>query len=117
MPGAVRGHGRLDGRSFGTLVPHVGSQRRDWNAIMIDGVLGRIGQANRMAQRINIDACLDQVLLNTYPPVSRTGAHGADRQQSRDVAFAGGAYYRRNERLSANNFFNNSWAAGDAFNT
>ena len=34
------------GDSFGTLVPHVGGKRRDWNPIRVDGVLGNeIGQA------------------------------------------------------------------------
>ena len=56
------------GESFGTLVPHVGGQRRDWNTIMVDGVLGNeVGQTNRMAQQINLDAVGEiKVLLNTY---------------------------------------------------
>jgi Carboxypeptidase regulatory-like domain/TonB-dependent Receptor Plug Domain len=64
------------GDSFGTLVPHVGGQRRDWNTIMVDGVLGNeIGQANRMAQQINLDAIAEiKVLLNTYrAEYGRTG--------------------------------------------
>ena len=114
MPG-VRYEDTVDsmGESFGTLVPHVGGQRRDWNAIMIDGVLGNeIGQANRMAQQINLDAVAEiKVLLNTYrAEYGRTG--GAQVQivsKAGTSRFAGGAYYYgRNERLNANNFFNNS---------
>jgi Carboxypeptidase regulatory-like domain len=114
MPG-VRYEDTVDslGESFGTLVPHVGGQRRDWNAIMIDGVLGNeIGQANRMAQQINLDAVAEiKVLLNTYrAEYGRTG--GAQVQivsKAGTSRYAGGAYYYgRHEALNANNFFNNS---------
>jgi hypothetical protein len=101
------------GESFGTLVPHVGGQRRDWNAIMIDGVLGNeIGQANRMAQQINLDAVAEvKVLLNTYrAEFGRTG--GAQVQivsKSGSAKYTGSTYYYgRHERFNANNFFNNS---------
>jgi hypothetical protein len=100
------------GDSFGTLVPHVGGQRRDWNTIMIDGVLGNeIGQANRMAQQINLDAIAEiKVLLNTYrAEYGRTG--GAQVQiisKSGGSQYAGNLYYYgRHENLNANNFFNN----------
>ena len=100
------------GESFGTLIPHVGGQRRDWNTVMVDGVLGNeIGQANRMAQQINLDAVAEiKVLLNTYrAEYGRTG--GA---QIQIVSKGGGTdysgnvyYYGRHERFNANNFFNN----------
>jgi hypothetical protein len=100
------------GDSFGTLVPHVGGQRRDWNTIMVDGVLGNeIGQANRMAQQINLDAIAEiKVLLNTYrAEYGRTG--GAQVQiisKSGSSQYAGNLYYYgRHEKLNANNFFNN----------
>jgi hypothetical protein len=100
------------GESFGTLVPHVGGQRRDWNTIMIDGVLGNeIGQANRMAQQINLDAVAEvKVLLNTYrAEYGRTG--GAQVQiisKSGSSRYAGNLYYYgRHEKLNANDFFNN----------
>ncbi|PYR91413.1 MAG: hypothetical protein DMF84_17400 [Acidobacteria bacterium] len=99
------------GESFGTLVPHVGGQRRDWNTIMIDGVLGNeIGQANRMAQQINLDSVAEiKVLLNTYrAEYGRTG--GAQVQivsKSGSAQYAGNLYYYgRNERFNANNYFN-----------
>jgi hypothetical protein len=100
------------GESFGTLVPHVGGQRRDWNTIMVDGVLGNeIGQANRMSQQINLDAVAEiKVLLNTYrAEYGRTG--GAQVQivsKSGSAQYQGGAYYYgRHERFNANSFFNN----------
>jgi Carboxypeptidase regulatory-like domain/TonB-dependent Receptor Plug Domain len=100
------------GESFGTLVPHVGGQRRDWNTIMVDGVLGNeIGQANRMAQQINLDAVAEiKVLLNTYrAEYGRTG--GAQVQivsKSGTSEYLGNVYYYgRHENFNANNYFNN----------
>ncbi len=100
------------GESFGTLVPHVSGQRRDWNTIMVDGVLGNeVGQTNRMAQQINLDAIGEiKILLNTYrAEYGRSG--GAQIQivsKGGDAAYKGGLYYYgRHEKLNANNFFNN----------
>jgi hypothetical protein len=100
------------GESFGTLIPTVGGQRRDWNTVMVDGVLGNeIGQANRMAQQINLDAVAEiKILLNTYrAEYGRTG--GAQVQiisKSGGTDYAGNVYYYgRRERFNANNFFNN----------
>ena len=100
------------GESFGTLVPHVGGQRRDWNTIMVDGVLGNeVGQTNRMAQQINLDAVAEiKVLLNTYrAEYGRTG--GAQIQivsKGGEAEYAGNLYYYgRHEKFNANNFFNN----------
>ncbi len=100
------------GDSFGTLIPHVGGQRRDWNTVMVDGVLGNeIGQANRLAQTINLDAIAEvKILLNTYrAEYGRTG--GGQVQiitKSGGSRYAGNLYYYgRNEDLNANNFFNN----------
>ncbi len=101
------------GESFGTLVPHVSGQRRDWNTIMVDGVLGNeVGQTNRMAQQINLDAVDEiKVLLNTYRAEYGRGG-GA---QIQIVSKGGGSdyhgnvyYYGRNEKCNANNFFNNA---------
>src|SRR5262245_59841186 len=100
------------GESFGTLVPHVSGQRRTWNHITVDGVLGNeIGQTDRMAQQINLDAVGEiKILLNTYrAEYGRTG--GAQIQivsKGGDAQYRGNAYYYgRNEALNANNFFNN----------
>jgi Carboxypeptidase regulatory-like domain/TonB-dependent Receptor Plug Domain len=101
------------GESFGTLIPHVGGQRRDWNTVMVDGVLGNeIGQANRMAQQINLDAVAEiRVLLNTYrAEYGRTG--GAQVQiisKSGSSQYMGNAYYYgRHEKFNANSYFNNA---------
>jgi len=100
------------GESFGTLVPHVSGQRRDWNTIMVDGVLGNeVGQTNRMAQQINLDAVDEiKVLLNTYRAEYGRGG-GAQIQivtKSGGSEYHGDAYYYgRHEKFNANNFFNN----------
>jgi hypothetical protein len=100
------------GESFGTLVPHVGGQRRDWNTIMVDGVLGNeIGQANRMSQQISLDAVAEiKILLNSYrAEYGRTGGaqvHIVSKGGTSD--YSGNLfYYGRHEGLNANNFFNN----------
>ena len=101
------------GESFGTLVPHVSGQRRDWNTIMVDGVLGNeVGQTNRMAQQINLDAVEEiKVLLNSYRAEYGRGA-GAQIQivsKGGGSDYHGNAYwYGRNEGWNANNFFNNA---------
>ena len=65
---ALRRQRRGDGDSFGTLIPHVGGQRRDWNKVMVDGVVGNeVGASNLIAQPINLDAIAEvKILLNTY---------------------------------------------------
>ena len=100
------------GESFGTLVPQVSGMRRDWNHITVDGVLGNeVGQTNRMAQNINLDAVSEiKILLNTFrAEYGRTGgAHIEIVSKSGDQQYRGNAYYYgRNEHLNANNFFNN----------
>jgi hypothetical protein len=100
------------GESFGTLVPHVSGQRRDWNHITIDGVLGNeVGQTNRMAQQINLDAVAEiKVLLNNArAEFGRTaGAQIQVVSKSGDSEYKGNLrYYGRHEKFNANNFFNN----------
>ncbi len=85
------------GESFGTLIPHVGGQRRDWNTVMIDGVLGNeIGQANRLAQTINLDSIAEvKVLLNNYrAEYGRTGGG-----QVQIITKSGGSLVRRQRVL------------------
>jgi carboxypeptidase family protein/TonB-dependent receptor-like protein len=100
------------GDSFGTDVPQVSGMRRDWNHITVDGVLGNeVGQTNKMAQQINLDAVAEiRILLNTFrAEYGRTGgAHIEIISKSGDPQYRGNAYYYgRNEHLNANNFFNN----------
>jgi hypothetical protein len=84
------------GESFGTLVPHVGGQRRDWNTIMVDGVLGNeVGQTNRMAQQINLDAVDEiKVLLNTYRAEYGRGG-GAPGQAAASASSKSGAWWSK----------------------
>jgi hypothetical protein len=101
------------GESFGTLVPHVSGQRRDWNHITVDGVLGNeVGQTNRMAQQINLDAIAEvKVLLNNYrAEYGRSGgAHIQIVSKSGDADYKGNLYYYgRHEKFNANNFVNNA---------
>ncbi|PYQ18790.1 MAG: hypothetical protein DMF81_23895, partial [Acidobacteria bacterium] len=100
------------GESFGTLVPQVSGMRRDWNHITVDGVLGNeVGQTNRMAQNINLDAVSEvRVLLNTFrAEYGRTGgAHIEIISKGGDSQYRGNAYYYgRNDHLNANDFSNN----------
>lgn len=100
------------GDSFGTLIPHVGGKRRDWNTVMVDGVLGNeIGQANRMSQQINLDSIAEvKVLINNYrAEYGRTGGaqvHIVSKGGS--SSYTGGLYYYgRHEKFNATSFFNN----------
>jgi hypothetical protein len=56
------------GEDFGTLIPQVGGQRRQWNSVTIDGLMGNEASgSNRMSSAINLDAIEEvKVLLNTY---------------------------------------------------
>jgi carboxypeptidase family protein/TonB-dependent receptor-like protein len=113
LPG-VRYEDTVDslGESFGTLIPHVGGKRRDWNTVMVDGVLGNeIGQANRLSQQINLDSIAEiKVLINNYrAEYGRTGgAQVHIVSKSGSSTYNGGLYYYgRHEKLNANSFFNN----------
>jgi len=100
------------GESFGTDVPNVGGQRKHWNHVSIDGVMGNeIGGSNKLAQQINLDAIEEvKVLLNSYRAEYGRGG-GAYVQivsKSGGSGYHGNAYYYgRNEALNANNFFDN----------
>ena len=56
------------GEDFGTLIPQIGGQRRHWNTVSVDGLLGNEASgSNRMSSAINLDAIEEvKVLLNTY---------------------------------------------------
>jgi hypothetical protein len=100
------------GESFGTELPNIGGQRKHWNHVTIDGVMGNeIGGSNRIAQQINLDAIEEvKVLLNTYRAEFGRGG-GAYVQivtKSGGTEYRGNAYYYgRNEKLNSNNFFDN----------
>ncbi|HEY3120769.1 MAG TPA: carboxypeptidase regulatory-like domain-containing protein [Vicinamibacteria bacterium] len=100
------------GESFGTELPNVGGQRKHWNHVSIDGVMGNeIGGSNRVAQQVNLDAIEEvKVLLNTYRAEYGRGG-GAYIQivsKSGGSSYRGSAYYYgRHEKLNANGFFDN----------
>jgi hypothetical protein len=100
------------GESFGTELPNIGGQRKHWNHVTIDGVMGNeIGGSNRIAQQINLDAIEEvKVLLNNYRAEYGRGG-GAYVQivsKSGSTDYRGSAYYYgRHEKLNANNFFDN----------
>jgi hypothetical protein len=99
------------GEDFGTLIPQVGGQRRHWNSVTIDGLVGNEASgSNRMSSAINIDAIAEvKVLLNTYnAEFGRSG--GANIQI---VSKSGGSEYRgsgywfaRREAWNANRWEN-----------
>jgi Carboxypeptidase regulatory-like domain/TonB-dependent Receptor Plug Domain len=113
VPG-VRYEGDIEamGESFGSLVPNIGGQRRHWNTVMVDGLLGNeTSGTNRFSSAINLDAIAEvKVLLNTYQAAyGRSG--GANVQI---VSKSGGAdyhgstyYYARRDKWNANRWENN----------
>lgn len=80
------------GEDFGSLIPQVGGQRRHWNSVSVDGLLGNEASgSNRMSSAINLDAIEEvKVLLNTYK--AEFGRSGGANIQI--VSKSGGAKYR-----------------------
>src|SRR5580765_4856211 len=56
------------GDSFGSQLPNVAGQRRNWNQVTVDGLNGNeLSGTSRMNSSINLDAIAEvKVLLNTY---------------------------------------------------
>src|SRR5438128_6560294 len=56
------------GDSFGSQIPNIEGQRRNWNQVTIDGLNGNeLSGTNRMNSSLNLDAIAEvKVLLNTY---------------------------------------------------
>ena len=79
------------GEDFGTLIPQVGGQRRHWNSVTVDGLIGNEASgSNRMSSAINLDAIAEvKVLLNTYK--AEFGHSGGANIQI--VSKSGGADY------------------------
>ena len=100
------------GEDFGTLIPQVGGQRRHWNSVSVDGLLGNEASgSNRMSSAINLDAIEEvKVLLNTYKAeFGRSG--GANIQivtKSGGADYRGsGYYYARRDAWNATRWENN----------
>jgi hypothetical protein len=56
------------GDSFGSTLPNIGGQRKNWNQVTVDGLNGNeLSGTNRMNSSINLDAIAEvKVLLNSY---------------------------------------------------
>ena len=100
------------GEDFGTMIPQVGGQRRHWNSVSIDGLLGNEASgSNRMSSAINLDAIEEvKVLLNTFKAeFGRSG--GANIQivtKSGGADYHGSAYYyARRDAWNATRWENN----------
>jgi hypothetical protein len=100
------------GEDFGSLLPQIGGQRRHWNAVTVDGLLGNEASgSNRMSSAINLDAIEEvKVLLNTYKAeFGRSG--GANIQivtKSGGSDYRGSAYYySRRDAWNASRWENN----------
>ncbi len=100
------------GEDFGSLIPQVGGQRRHWNSVTVDGLMGNEASgSNRMSSAINLDAIEEvKVLLNTYK--AEFGRSGGANIQI--VSKSGGAeyrgssyYYARNDVWNATRWENN----------
>lgn len=100
------------GEDFGTLIPQVGGQRRHWNSVSVDGLLGNEASgSNRMSSAVNLDAIEEvKVLLNTFKAeFGRSG--GANIQivtKSGGAGYHGSAYYyARRDAWNATRWENN----------
>jgi hypothetical protein len=100
------------GTNFGSTTPNINGNRATWNTMTVDGVVGNdLGSPQVFSSSINFDAIGEvQVELNNYraeygrnggPVVNIVTKSGTSR-------FKGSGYwYKRHERLNANDFFNN----------
>jgi hypothetical protein len=100
------------GGNFGTTTPNINGNRATWNTMTVDGVVGNdMGSPQVFSSSINFDAIGEvQVELNNYrAEYGRNGGPVVNIvTKSGTKTFKGSAYwYKRNEALNANDFFNN----------
>src|SRR2546425_6100168 len=100
------------GGNFGTTTPNINGNRATWNTLTVDGVVGNdLGSPQVFSSSINFDAIGEvQVELNNYrAEYGRNGGPVVNIvTKSGTNQFKGSAYwYKRHERLNANDFFNN----------
>src|SRR5262245_36298995 len=100
------------GGNFGTTTPNINGNRATWNTMTVDGVVGNdLGSPQVFSSSINFDAIGEvQVELNNYrAEYGRNGGPVVNIvTKSGTKSFRGSAYYyKRNEKLNANDFFNN----------
>jgi len=100
------------GGNFGTRVPQIQGAREGWSTVTVDGLPGNdLGTPAVFSSSIGFDAISEvKVQLNNYRAESgRTGGAVVNIvTKSGTSEFHGSLYgYLRNERLNANDFFNN----------
>ncbi len=100
------------GDSFGSQIPNIGGQRKNWNQVTVDGLNGNeLSGTNRMNSSINLDAIAEvKVLLNSYKAeFGHTG--GANIQvvsKSGSADYHGSAYwYGKRDAWNASPWENN----------
>jgi len=100
------------GNSFGSSTPNINGNRATWNTMTVDGAVGNdLGSPNVFSSTINFDAISEvQVELNNYR--AEYGRNGGPLvnivTKSGSKQYRGSAYwYKRDEKLNANDFFNN----------
>ncbi|HEU0119822.1 MAG TPA: carboxypeptidase-like regulatory domain-containing protein [Bryobacteraceae bacterium] len=113
MPGvAYGGETESVGDNLGTQLPVVQGGRREWATFNVDGMAGNdLGNPDTASSSISMDAIAEvKVLLNNYQ--AEYGRNGGafinvvTKSGTKD--FHGSAYYfKRHEKLNANDFFNN----------
>jgi hypothetical protein len=100
------------GGNFGSTTPNINGTRASWNTMTVDGVVGNdLGSPQVFSSSINFDAIGEvQVELNNYrAEYGRNGGPVVNIvTKSGSKQYKGSAYwYKRNEGLNANDFFNN----------
>src|SRR5437870_4174400 len=100
------------GGNFGSTTPNINGTRATWNTMTVDGVVGNdLGSPQVFSSSINFDAIGEvQVELNNYrAEYGRNGGPVVNIvTKSGTSQFKGSTYwYKRHERLNANDFFNN----------
>src|SRR6266536_1993383 len=100
------------GDSFGSSLPNISGQRKNWNQVTVDGLNGNeLSGASRMNSSINLDAIAEvKVLLNTYKAEfgHSGGANIQVVSKSGSSSYRGSAYYyARREAWNANPWENN----------
>src|SRR5262249_25710230 len=94
------------GDSFGSTIPNIGGQRKNWNQGTVDGLNGNeLSGTNRMNSSINLDAIAEvKVLLNTYKAEfgHSGGANIEIVSKSGSSSYHGtGYYYLRRDALNS----------------
>ena len=113
LPGvAYQTPSEAPGGNFGTTTPNINGNRATWNTMTVDGVVGNdLGSPQVFSSSINFDAIGEvQVELNNYrAEYGRNGGPVVNIvTKSGTSQFKGSTYwYKRHERLNANDFFNN----------